>query len=155
MSKTNALRILETAGIAFNVHEYDSSDGKIDGISVAMKIGREPEMVFKTLVTTGKNAGFYVFVVPVECELDLKKAAAAAGEKYVEMIKARELEPLTGYVHGGCSPVGMKKAFPTFIEETAQTLETMIVSGGRIGLQAELAPEDLAAVTEGSFKDLV
>jgi Cys-tRNA(Pro)/Cys-tRNA(Cys) deacylase len=155
MSKTNALRILKTAGLRFAVHEYDPSDGRIDGVSVAAKIGREPEIVFKTLVTTGKATGLNVFVIPVECELDLKKAALAAGDKHIEMIKSRELEPQTGYVHGGCSPVGMKKALPTFIEETAQTLDSMIVSAGRVGLQAELAPEDLARITGAVFCDLV
>ncbi|MDR1193507.1 MAG: aminoacyl-tRNA deacylase, partial [Peptococcaceae bacterium] len=114
MSKTNASRILESAQVSFSFHEYDPSDGKIDGLSVAAKIGREPETVFKTLVTEGKNTGLNVFVIPVQCELDLRKAAAAAGDKYVEMIKSCDLEPRTGYVHGGCSPVGMRKPFPTF-----------------------------------------
>jgi len=155
MNKTNALRILESAGIQFETHEYDPSDGKIDGVSVASKIGRSPEIVFKTLVATGKTTGLNVFVIPVECELDLKKAALAVGDKSVVMIKSRELEPLTGYIHGGCSPIGMKKALPTFIEETAQALDTMIVSAGRIGLQTELAPEDLAMVTNAEFRDLV
>ena len=155
MSKTNALRILEAAGIEHVVREYDVSDGKIDGISVAQKIGQPPERVFKTLVTAGKTAGTAVFVVPVEVELDLKKAASAAGDKYVEMIKARDLEPLTGYIHGGCSPVGMKKAFPTFIEETAELHDTIIVSAGRTGLQMELAPEVLAQLTGAVFADLV
>ena len=155
MTKTNAVRILEAAGVRFAVYEYDPSDGKIDGMSVAAKIGREPEHVFKTLVTTGKTTGLNVFIIPADCELDLKKAALAAGDKHVEMVKSRELEPQTGYVHGGCSPVGMKKAFPTYIEETAQMLETMIVSAGRIGMQIELAPEDLLRVTRADFCDLV
>jgi Cys-tRNA(Pro)/Cys-tRNA(Cys) deacylase len=155
MTKTNALRILDAAGVPYSVHEYDPSDGQIDGLSVAAKIGREPENVFKTLVTAGKTSGLNVFVIPVEYELDLKKVAAAAGDKYIELIKAKDLEPQTGYVHGGCSPVGMKKQFPTFIEETAQLLETIIVSAGRIGLQAELAPDALAAVTGAEFCDLV
>lgn len=155
MTKTNALRILEAAGVPLTIQEYDTTDGKIDGVSVAAKIGRDPEVVFKTLVTVGKTTGFNVFVIPVGYELDLKKAALAAGDKHIEMTKTRELEPQTGYVHGGCSPVGMRKAFPTFIEETAQTLDTMIVSAGRIGLQMELAPEDLAQVTSAVFCDLV
>lgn len=155
MTKTNALRILEANEVPFSVHEYDPSDGKIDGVSVAAKIGRESEIVFKTLVTTSKTTGLNVFVIPVECELDLKKAAVAAGDKYIEMIKSKYLEPQTGYIHGGCSPVGMKKSFPTFIEETAQLLDTMIVSAGRIGLQAELSPGDLARVTGAAFRDLV
>jgi Cys-tRNA(Pro)/Cys-tRNA(Cys) deacylase len=155
MTKTNALRILESAGINYTVLEYDPTDGKVDGVSVAMKIGREPETVFKTLVATGKTTGLNVFVIPVECELDLKKAAIAADDKYMEMIKVRELESLTGYVHGGCSPVGMKKSFPTFIEETAQTLDKMVVSAGRVGLQMELAPDDLARAASATFNDLV
>jgi len=155
MLKTNALRILESAGVNHYVHEYDPSDGKIDGVSVAAKIGRRPEAVYKTLVTMGKTTGLNIFVIPVECELDLKKAAFAAGDKYIEMIKSRDLEPLTGYIHGGCSPVGMKKVYPTYIEETAQTLDTMIVSAGRVGLQMELTPNDLAKLTGAAFCDLV
>ena len=155
MTKTNALRIVEAAGIEFVVHEYDVSDGRIDGLSAAEKIGRAPEAVFKTLVTVGKMTGLNVFIIPVECELDLKKAAVAADDKNIEMIKSRELEPKTGYVHGGCSPVGMKKAFPTYIEETAQLMDTITVSAGRVGLQMELAPADLKALTAAEFKDLV
>jgi len=155
ITKTNVLRILEAAKIQFTVHEYDISDGRIDGLSVAAKIKRKPESVYKTLVTVGKITGLNVFVVPVACELDLKKAALAAGDKYIEMIKSRDLEPLTGYIHGGCSPIGMKKAFPTFIEETALLLDTMVVSAGRIGLQAEIAPGDLARVTAAVFRDIV
>jgi len=155
MTKTNALRILETAGINYLVHMYDVSDGQTDGISVARKIGQNPERAFKTLVTAGKTKGINVFVIPVGIELNLKKAALAAGDKYVEMIKSRDLEPQTGYVHGGCSPVGMSKAFPTFIEETAMLYETITVSAGRIGLQMELLPDDLARVTGAEFRDLV
>jgi Cys-tRNA(Pro)/Cys-tRNA(Cys) deacylase len=155
MTKTNAIRILEAAGVAHSVHEYDVSDGKIDGVSVAAKCGRSPEMVFKTLVTAGKITGLNVFVVPVEFELDIKKAATAAGDKYIEMIKTKDLEPLTGYVHGGCSPIGMKKRFPTFIDETALLSETICVSAGRVGLQVELAPQDLADVVGAQFRDLV
>ncbi len=155
MTKTNALRILTAMGISYRIYEYDLSDGQIDGVSVAHKIGQEPERVFKTLVTAGKTTGINVFVIPVKTELDLKKAALAAGDKYVEMIKARDLEPQTGYIHGGCSPVGMKKAFPTFIEETAALYETIIVSAGRIGLQMELAPDDLALAAKAAFRDLV
>ena len=154
-AKTNALRILETSGIPHQVREYDVSDGRIDGLSVADKIGADPACVYKTLVTTGKDTGTLVFVVPVEYELDLKKAALAAGDKYVEMIKSKDLEPLTGYVHGGCSPVGMKKAFPTFIEESAQLYEAINVSAGKIGVQMELSPEDLAALTTAVFADLI
>jgi Cys-tRNA(Pro)/Cys-tRNA(Cys) deacylase len=155
MNKTNTLRIMEAAGIRYLILGYDVSDGKIDGISVAHKIGREPERVFKTLVTAGKTMGLNVFVIPVACELNLKKAAHAIGDKYIEMIKSRDLEPQTGYVHGGCSPVGMRKLFPTFIEETAALYETIIVSAGRIGLQLELSPEDLAQATGAVFCDLI
>ena len=155
MIRTNASRILEAAGISHTLREYDVSDGRIDGVSVAGKIGAAPEKVYKTLVTVGKTLGVLVFVIPVSCELDLKKAAAAAGDKFVEMIKARDLEPLTGYVHGGCSPVGMKKAYPTFVEETAALYDTIVVSAGRLGSQMELAPADLIRVTGASFADLI
>jgi len=154
MSKTNAVRLLETTNIQFSTSEYDTSDGDVSGIGVAEKLGKEPECVFKTLVTEGKNKGTYVFVIPSNVELDLKKAAKAADEKYVEMIKARDLEPKTGYVHGGCSPIGMKKQFPTFIDETAQMHETILVSGGRTGLQIELAPESLTEIINAKFCDL-
>lgn len=155
MSKTNALRILEAARIPFILHEYDVSDGQTDGISVARKIGRDPERVFKTLVASGKTKGINVFVVPVAFALDLKKAALAADDKHVEMIKLCELEPQTGYVHGGCSPVGMKRLFPMFIEESAMLFETIHVSAGRVGLQMELSPEDLARATKAVFWDLI
>ena len=155
MIKTNALRILEAGGIKHVAHEYDASDGRIDGMSVAEKVNQPPERVFKTLVTSGKHTGYNVFVIPVEFELDLKKAAQAAGDKHIEMIKARELEPLTGYIHGGCSPVGMKKAFPTFIEESALLYDTICVSAGRIGLQMELSPGDLAQAAGAAFCDLI
>jgi Cys-tRNA(Pro)/Cys-tRNA(Cys) deacylase len=154
MTKTNALRILEAAHVAFTAREYDVADGEISGIAVAAKIGQKPERVFKTLVTEGKTTGLNVFVVPSNVELDLKKAAQAAGDKYVEMIKSRELEPKTGYIHGGCSPIGMKKQFPTFIDETAQLHDTINVSGGRIGLQVELSPEELAKLTDATVCDL-
>ena len=154
MTKTNAMRILESANVAYTAREYDVTDGEISGVAVAAKIGREPERVFKTLVAEGKTIGLNVFVIPSNVELDLKKAALAAGGKYVEMLKSRELEPKTGYVHGGCSPIGMKKRFPTFIDETAQLHDTINVSGGRIGLQIELSPDDLAKLTEAKFCDL-
>ena len=154
MTKTNALRILEAANVKFTAREYDVSDGEISGVAVAAKIGQEPERVFKTLVTEGKTTGLNVFVIPSNVELDLKKAATAVGDKYVEMIKSRELEQKTGYIHGGCSPIGMKKQFPMFIDETAQLHDTINVSGGRIGLQVELSPDDLARLTDATFCDL-
>jgi len=154
MTKTNAVRLLETAGIQFSTCEYNTLNGDVSGVGVATKLGKEPECVFKTLVTEGKDRGVYVFVIPSNVELDLKKAAKAAGEKYVEMIKARDLEPKTGYVHGGCSPIGMKKQFPTYIDETAQMHETILISGGRIGLQIELNPDSLGDITNAVFCDL-
>ena len=154
MTKTNVLRILEAAGIAFTAREYDTSDGEISGVAVATKIGQETERVFKTLVTEGKTTGLNVFVVPSNVDLDLKKAAVVTGDKYIEMIKARELEPKTGYVHGGCSPIGMKKLFPTFIDETAVLHDTINISGGRVGLQIELSPNELARLINAVFCDL-
>jgi Cys-tRNA(Pro)/Cys-tRNA(Cys) deacylase len=118
-------------------------------------IGAPPERVFKTLVTHGKESDIYVFVIPVEFELDLKKSAHAAGDKYVEMIRARELEPLTGYLHGGCSPVGMKKRYPTFIEECALLYDSIVVSAGRVGLHMELSANDLLRVCKGTLADLI
>jgi Cys-tRNA(Pro)/Cys-tRNA(Cys) deacylase len=153
--RTNVTRLLTLAGVRHAVLAYDSADGLLDAVSVARKTGREPERVYKTLVAVGKNTGVGVFVIPAPGELDLKKAAAAAGDKNMVMLKQRELEPLTGYVHGGCSPIGMKKAFPTYIEETAALFATILVSAGRIGLQVELTPADLAALTRARFCDLV
>jgi len=155
MTKTNAMRLLDIADIAYSTHEYDTVDGQIDGVHVAEKLGIDPMRVYKTLITVGKGTGHFVFVIPVSCELDLRKAAAAAGEKYVEMIRLKELEPLTGYVHGGCSPIGMKRALPTFIEETAELFQTIVVSAGRVGFQVELSPLDLAQAIDARFADLV
>ena len=146
--------MLESAGITFTIHEYDISDGAISGAAVASKIGVDPERVFKTLVTEGKNTGINVFVIPCNTQLDLRKAAHAAGDKSIEMIKSRELEPKTGYVHGGCSPIGMKKQYPTHIDETAELYDAICVSGGRIGLQIEIAPADLTKMTGSVLCDL-
>lgn len=154
MVKTNALRILDAANIPYTAREYDVSDGEVSGIAVASKIGQEPERVFKTLVTEGKSTGLNVFIIPSNVELDLKKAAQAAGDKYVEMIKAKDLEPKTGYVHGGCSPIGMKKQFPTYIDEIAQLFDTINISGGRVGLQVELSPDDIIKLTNATFHNL-
>jgi len=154
MTKTNAIRLLEAAGIEFRTGEYDTTDGDVSGIGVAAKLGKEPERVFKTLVTEGKSKETYVFVIPGNVELDLKKAAKSAGEKFVEMIKSRDLEQKTGYVHGGCSPIGMKKQFPTFIDETAEMFETIYVSGGRIGLQVELSVNSLVQIVNAEIRDL-
>ena len=121
---------------------------------IARAQGEDPDAVFKTLVTQGKSGGYYVFLVPVAAELDLKKAAAAAGEKAIAMIKARELLPLTGYVHGGCSPIGMKKRFPTFVDETAQLFDTIHFSGGKVGCQIRMNPDDLARLVPFQYADL-
>ncbi len=152
--KTNCMRVLESKKIAYTPHLYEA-DPTLTGGDIASILGEEPYQVFKTLVTVGKPQRYYVFVVPVNAELDLKKAAAAAGEKSVSMIPQRDLLPLTGYVHGGCSPIGMKKRFPSFIHQSASGLSRIFVSAGRVGCQVELAPEDLIRVAELVPADLV
>jgi len=152
--KTNAMRLLEQASVPYELLEYDTSDGLLDACSMARKIGRPPEQVFKTLVTTSGPREFFVFVVPGSDELDLKAAARAAGRKRIEMIPQKTLFPLTGYIHGGCSPVGMKKLFPTFIDETAQLFDRICVSGGKIGYSISVAPLQLADLVHGSFADI-
>ena len=154
MKKTNALRLLDAANISYTSREYDVSDGDLSGVTVAKKLGQEPERVFKTLVTEGKQNGLCVFIIPVNAELDLKKAAVASSDKNIEMIKSKELEPKTGYVHGGCSPIGMKKLFPTFIDETVVLYDTIFVSGGKIGLQIDIALCDLIEMTNAALCDL-
>lgn len=153
--KTNAVRLVEKAGVEYTLHTYDAADGRIDGVSVAEKTGQPVDKVFKTLVTAGQSKEHYVCVIPVAAELDLKKAAKLLGEKKIEMIHQKELLPLTGYIHGGCSPVGMKKQFITCIDENALLQDTICVSGGKIGLQIELDPEDLAMLTSADFGDIV
>jgi Cys-tRNA(Pro)/Cys-tRNA(Cys) deacylase len=153
--KTNAMRLLDAAGIAYQAHYYDAADGKIDGLTVAAKIGREPEQVFKTLVTIGATANLYVFVIPVDRELDLKKAARAAGEKSLEMCPSKDLLKHTGYIHGGCSPIGMKKLLRTFIDESAILQETMVFSAGKIGSQIEAALDELLVFVQAEYADLV
>lgn len=153
--KTNAMRILDDLNIKYNGMDYDNSDGKVDGISVAKKIERNPEQVFKTLVAQGNSGDIYVFIIPVAEELDLKKAAKAAGEKKIDMIHVKDILKYTGYIRGGCSPIGMKKEYPTFIDEIAIVLDTMIVSGGKIGVQIELRPSDLQKVTNAKLIDLI
>lgn len=152
--KTNAMRMLENAGIPYTEHTYETDDGLIDGVSVAAKCGEDPEQVFKTLVTIGDDRNHYVFVIPVKEKLDLKACARAAGVKNVEMIPQKELLPTTGYIHGGCSPVGMKKLFPTFVDETAMLFDTILVSGGRVGVQVEVSPDRLLEVTNGKYAAL-
>lgn len=150
--KTNALRLLDAQGIDHAVHTYDPET--TDGQSVAALLGQSPDRVFKTLVTVAASRKNYVFVVPVNCTLHLKKAAAAVGEKSIAMIPQKDLLPLTGYIHGGCSPIGMKKLFPTHIHETAQLFDTICVSAGRRGCQVELNPDVLCALVGAEYADL-
>lgn len=149
--KTNVMRLLDQKKVKYTGHHYEAPNGAVDGVSVAAAVGKDVSQVFKTLVTRGTSKKNYVFVVPVAMELDLKAAAKAAGEKSIEMIRQAELLPLTGYVHGGCSPLGMKKQFPTFIDASAQEQETMMVSAGKIGAQVELKPDDLATLARARF----
>lgn len=153
--KTNAVRILESKNIAHSTFEYESDENEIDAVSVANKIGAEPETVFKTLVARNESSELLVFVIPGNFELNLKKAAKASGSKSIELIKVKELQPLTGYIRGGCSPIGMKKLFHTFIDETAQLYEKIYCSAGVRGMQLYLAPTDLLGVVEGEFCDLI
>lgn len=153
-TKTNAMRKLDTLHISYTEHQYDASDGHIDGVAVAAKCGLDPDQVFKTLVTQGNDRNFYVFVIPVREELDLKKCAKAAQVKSVEMIHVKDLLKTTGYIRGGCSPVGMKKEFSTFFDETMVLFDTVYVSGGRIGTQIEISPDDLMRVTKGTLTAL-
>ena len=154
VTKTNAMRLLDAKKIRYEVLSYDNEDGKIHGTAVADKIGRDSKAVFKTLVShSGPNV--YVFVIPVAEELDLKKAARAAGEKKIEMLPLKDLLKWTGYVRGGCSPVGMKKLYPTFIDSSAELLEKIAVSAGKIGLQMELEPIQLASTVAATFTELI
>lgn len=148
--KTNAMRMLERAKIAYQTHHYECGDGKIDGVSVAQKLGQAVETVFKTLVTKGAGGDYYVFVIPVHKELDRKAAAKSVGEKTIELIRVDEINKVTGYIRGGCSPVGMKKQYRTVMDVSCQGLSQMVVSGGKIGIQVELTPADLIAVTHAT-----
>lgn len=152
--KTNVCRVLDSKKIAYELHKYEA-DPTLTGEQIASILGESTDKVFKTLVTEGKTGQHYVFVVPVKEELDLKKAAKASGEKSISMIKQKELLPLTGYVHGGCSPIGMKKPFPTFIHETAAGLEKIFVSAGKVGYQIEVAPNDLFSVVGCKTADII
>ena len=151
--KTNVMRSLDQKKIKYKVHEYKES-GAVSGVEVAAALGQDPKRAFKTLVTIGKSGNHYVFMVPVAEELDLKKAAKCVGEKNIEMIKSKELLPLTGYIHGGCSPVGMKKFFRTTIDASAQKLDKMYVSAGKVGYQIEIAPKDLEKVIRLEYSDV-
>ena len=156
--KTNVMRILDQKKIPYTAHFYEESEGpegtREYGVHVAQALGQDPARGFKTLVARGASGGYYVFDIPVEDTLDLKKAAKAVGEKSIAMIHQKELLPLTGYIHGGCSPVGMKKQFPTVFHETAEILDTICVSAGKIGYQVEVNPADLMALVGAKTADL-
>jgi len=152
--KTNVMRVLDQKKISYTAHSYEQDPTKT-GEEIASLLGEDVSNVFKTLVTRGKSGQYFVFVIPVAEELDLKKAAKAAGEKSIEMIKQKELLPLTGYVHGGCSPIGMKKPFKTFIHRTAEDIEKIFVSAGKVGFQIELSPEDLIKTANIKVEDIV
>jgi Cys-tRNA(Pro)/Cys-tRNA(Cys) deacylase len=152
MEKTNVMRLLDSSNISYNCYEYDPT--QTDGQMVAQLVGKPCYMVFKTLVTVGSDNEHYVFVVPVDSSLDLKKGAKAVGVKSIQMIKQKELLPLTGYIHGGCSPIGMKKQFKTVIDETAILNDTICVSAGRVGKQIEINPEVLREYINASFCDI-
>ena len=153
--KTNVMRVLEQKNIPYTAHAYEHEEGvAVDGVTVARSLGKDPEQVFKTLVARGASKGIYVFCIPVAENLDLKKAARAVGEKSVEMIAVKEINALTGYVRGGCSPVGMKKQYPTVFHETAEIVDTIMVSAGKIGYQVELAPDALVELVGGTLADV-
>ena len=155
VAKTNAMRLLDAAWVEYTAHSYQVGDGKLDGVTAAQRLGYPVEQVFKTLVTVGASGGFYVFVIPVAEELDLKKAAKAAGEKNIEMLPSKELLKNTGYIHGGCSPIGMKKPYPTFVDETAILQDTIVFSAGKIGFQIETAPDNLVELIGAEYADLI
>ena len=153
--KTNVMRILEQKGIPYAAHTYEHEEGvAVDGVTVARSLGQDPECVFKTLVARGASKNIYVFVIPVADSLDLKKAARAVGEKSIEMVAVKEINALTGYVRGGCSPVGMKKEYTTTFHETAEIVDTIMVSAGKIGYQVELAPHALVELVGGQLADI-
>ena len=154
MDKTNVMRVLDSKKVQYNSHEYEP-DATMTGEEIAGILGEPAEKVFKTLVTQAKSGQYYVFVIPVIGELDLKKAAKVTSEKSISMIKQKDLLPLTGYVHGGCSPIGMKKRFPTFLHETARDFERIYVSAGKVGYQVELSPDDLVKIVGCKFADVV
>lgn len=152
--KTNVMRLLEQKKVPYKSYSYADTDA-VNGEEVAAVLGQNPDQVFKTLVTVGKSRTNYVFVIPVNCELDLKKAAKAVGEKSIQMIKQKELLPLTGYIHGGCSPVGMKKLLKTTVHESAKQFSEIIFSAGKIGYQVQVSPEELKKVVRFEMADVV
>lgn len=153
--KTNVMRILGQKKIKYTAHEYPHGEDAVDGVTVARMTGRDPACVFKTLVTRGASKGIYVFVIPVAEELDLKKAAKAVGEKSVAMVHVSEINALTGYVRGGCSPIGMKKQYKTVYHSSILSQDTVLVSAGKIGQQVELSPADLIGLTRGDTANIV
>lgn len=155
VQKTNAMRILEKAKLEYEVKTYETNDGKIDGISVAAKLNKNEDEIFKTIVTIGVSKEIYVFIIPVNKEIDLKKAAKVASEKRIEMLPVNDLLKTTGYIRGGCSPIGMKKLYKTFIQVDAKKLDSIAFSGGRIGTQIEMKPADLLRIINGIYKDIV
>ncbi|QEK11424.1 Cys-tRNA(Pro) deacylase [Crassaminicella thermophila] len=155
VKKTNAMRILDKENINYTIITYDSKDGKIDGISVAEKIKKHPKYVYKTLVTKGNSKEIYVFIIPVLKELDLKKAAIAVKEKKIEMIPVKDIFKTTGYIKGGCSPIGMRKNYKIFIDSSASQIDSIIVSGGKIGVQIELSVVQLKEVVNGEMVEVV
>lgn len=154
IQKTNAVRLLDQQKIPYILAEYEVEEGKIDGVSVAKNINQPEEKVFKTLVSGAGKGNFYVFVIPVAQELNLKKAAKAVGEKKIEMLHVKDLLPNTGYIRGGCSPIGMKKHYPTFIDISAEQVDEMYVSAGKIGMQIRITPENLAKAANAKFVSL-
>lgn len=154
MKKTNAIRILESKKIKYEEIEYDASKG-ISGVDVAISTGENPQNVYKTLVTISNKKEYFVFIIPVVNELDLKKAASVSNSKKIEMLLQRDLLGLTGYVHGGCSPIGMKKLFKTFIDESAKDKEYIFVSGGKIGVQIKINPQDLINIVKAEYVDII
>jgi len=155
MVKTNVMRILDKMNVEYGVITYDKKDDKIDGVSVAKKIGRDEKCVYKTLVTHGSLKNIYVILIPVGEEIDFKKAAKVTNEKRIEMLDLLDLQKYTGYIRGGCSPIGMKKQYKTFIDKSALDIETIIVSGGKIGYQIELNANILKDIVGGEFVDLI
>ncbi len=153
-AKTNALRMLDRAKISYVPHTYECGEF-IDGVHIAEMLGQAPEATFKTIVTVGKSGKYYVFALPVDKELDLKKCAKAAEEKSLEPVHVKDINAVSGYIRGGVSPIGMKKQFPTFVHESAKNLEKLFVSGGTLGLQLELVPEDLLKACSGKFADII
>ncbi len=149
------MRILESEGVNFIPHEYDVSDGLIDGISIAEKLNQPKERVFKTLITQGASKEYFVFCLPVDCELDLKKAARAVGEKSVEMIPVADINKVSGYVRGGCSPLGLKRKMEITFEEAIVLYDTVMLSAGKIGRQIEISPDDIIRLTGGKTADLI